>query len=425
MEITDQVFILLIFLFFSAFFSGSETAFRSLSDIRLQHLIDEKRRGISLVKTLKDNNKRLRITILIGNNLANIAASAIATFIAIDMFHSNAVGIAIGVMTLLILVFCEIIPKNIAMIKNERFTILAAPIIKTLQYLLLPVILFLELLTQAIYKPFEKDASPVITEAEIKNVVSLGEEVGEVEQNEKIMIHNIFRFSDMQVKEIMIDRTQAFYIDSSSSIREVTPEIVSKGFSRIPVYEERKDNVIGILYAKDILKAEDKDKNVKEIVRPGMFIPETMFLDDLLREFQKKKIHIAMVADEHGGISGLITIEDLLEEIVGEIYDETDKEQIQIRKINERASVVKGYTEIEKVNEELGLRLSEKEDYETISGFVLSELRRIPREGDTLKVKNLTIKIKKADEKQIIEVEIEKRETSSETDDKDKGLENS
>ncbi|MBW1898270.1 MAG: CBS domain-containing protein, partial [Deltaproteobacteria bacterium] len=185
-------------------------------------------------------------------------------------------------------------------------------------------------------------------------------------------------------------------------------------------YEEKPDHIIGILYAKDILKAVlngESQKKVKGLVRTAMFIPETILLDDLLTEFQKEKVHLALVTDEHGGISGLITIEDILEEIVGEIYDETDNEEIMIRKVDDVKSIVKGETEIEEVNRELQLNLSEKEDYETISGFILSELRFIPEEGEELKTPDAIIRVTKADERRIIEVEIEKTAEESNRDD--------
>jgi len=388
MEIpADQSFILLIFVLLSAFFSGVETAFISLSEIRIQHLIEQDRRGIQLVKDLKHNNERLIITILIGNNLVNIAASSIATSITIQTFQSNAIGIAVGIMTLVILIFGEIIPKNIAMANNEQIAIIAAPVIRVLQYVLFPIIKLLEVFTHFISKPFQDNSEPII------------------------------RFSDLQVNEIMIDRTMMFSVDVVMSLQEVAQEIVNRGYSRIPVYEEKPDRMIGILYSKDVLRAilsENGSNSVKDLIRPAMFIPETMLLDDLLREFQKDKVHIALVADEHGGISGLITIEDLLEEIVGEIYDETDNEQIMIRKISENKSIVRGETEIEAVNEAMQLTLSEKEDYETISGFILAELRHIPEKGEELKIENTVIRVTKADEKRIIEVEIEKREEASE-----------
>jgi len=421
MDIPEQsLFLLLFFLCLSAFFSSVETAFISLSNIRIQHLVEQNKKGIRLVKTLKDNNQRLIITILIGNNVVNIAASSIATSIAIKIFDSNAIGIAVGIMTILILVFGEIIPKNIAMAKNEWLAIASAPVVQFLQIILLPIIKLLEYFTILISSPFEGDNSePIITEEEIKSVVSLGEEIGEVEEDERIMIHNIFRFSDLRADEIMIDRTHVFSIDSDTKISDAAEQIVEKGYSRIPVYEEKPDHIIGILYTKDILRAVlsgESQEKVKGLVRTAMFIPETILLDDLLTEFQKEKVHLALVTDEHGGISGLITIEDILEEIVGDIYDETDNEEIMIRKVDDIKSIVKGETEIEEVNRELHLNLSEKEDYETISGFILSELRFIPEVGEELKTPDAIIRITKADERRIIEVEIEKTAEELNTD---------
>ncbi|KPA18944.1 hemolysin [Candidatus Magnetomorum sp. HK-1] len=420
MDIPDQSFLLLFLIILSAFFSGVETAFVSLSDIRVKHLCEnENKKGILRVKKLKDNSGKLIITILIGNNLVNIAASSIATKVAIDIFQSSGIGISIGIMTLIILIFGEIVPKNIAMAKNELIAVFAAPIIRLLQIILFPLIFFLEKITIFVARPMNnEEAEPLITEAEIKSVVTLGEEIGEIEKDERIMIHNIFRFSELQANEIMTDRTQMFSLDSLSYLKEVADEIVSKGFSRIPVYEDQSDNIKGILYVKDILQlllSKSEDRPLRELIRPAMIIPETMLIDNLLREFKKEKVHIAMVVDEHGGISGLITIEDVLEEIVGDIYDETDKEDERVRVIDDHKSYVKGETEIEEVNRVLNLNLSEEEDYETISGYILSQLRHIPEVGEELSLDNIVIRITQADQQRIIEVEIEKRRTTVES----------
>jgi CBS domain containing-hemolysin-like protein len=413
MDIPDQSFLLLFLIVLSAFFSGVETAFVSLSDIRLKHLCEkENKKSILRVKRLKEKNERLIITILIGNNLVNIAASSIATKVAIDVLDSRGIGIAIGLMTLIILIFGEIVPKNIAMAKNEVIAVFAAPIIQFLQVVLLPAIFFLEKITIFMAKPMNKDmAEPVITEAEIKSVVNLGEEIGEIETDERIMIHNIFRFSELQANEIMTDRTQIFSLDSDAYLNNVSEELVSQGFSRIPVYEDQTDNIKGILYAKDVLQhmlSKGEDRKLRDLIRPAMIIPETMLIDNLLREFKKEKVHIAMVVDEHGGISGLITIEDILEEIVGDIYDETDKDEELIRIVDNNKCFVKGETEIEEVNRVLELNLSEEEDYETISGYILSQLRHIPEVGEELSVNGTVIRITQADQQRIIEVEIER-----------------
>ena len=277
MDIPDQSFLLLLLIALSAFFSGVETAFVSLSDIRLKHLCEqEKKKSIIRVKRLKENSERLIITILIGNNLVNIAASSIATKVAIDIFQSNGIGIAIGAMTLIILIFGEIIPKNIAMAKNEFIAVLAAPLIQLLEIILFPAIFFLEKTTKFVAKPINNEiAEPLITEAEIKSVVNLGEEIGEIEKDERIMIHNIFRFSDLQANEIMTDRTQIFSLDSMSYLKDIAEHIVTNGYSRIPVFEDNSDNIKGILYAKDVLQlllSKDEDRPIKDLIRPAMII---------------------------------------------------------------------------------------------------------------------------------------------------------
>ncbi|MBF0118798.1 MAG: HlyC/CorC family transporter [Desulfobacterales bacterium] len=411
--LTTQAFLFFIFIFLTALFSCIETAFISLSDIKIQHLMDNKIKGIQLVKALKDNSDRLIITILIGTDLVQIAASSLATSIAIDIFESHAIGIAVGVMTVIMLIFGEIIPKSIGMSQNEWITINTAPIIKVLQYILFPVIKLLEwfmILTSTTTR--YDDIDPIITEAEIKSVVNLGEKIGEVEEDERIMIHNIFRFTDLKASDIMVDRMKMFSVNGKESLKNTAPEMIRQGYSRIPVYEGHPDNIIGILYVKDIIPiifSCNYDIPIRDIVRPPMFITESMPIDDLLKEFQKKKIHIALIVDEHGGIAGLVTIEDLLEEIVGDIYDETDGEPVTIKKLSETKSLVRGDTEIEEVNRELNLNLSENEDYYTISGFILHELQRIPKVGVELKIKeDYIIRITKADRKRIIEVEIEK-----------------
>ncbi|MBF0102877.1 MAG: HlyC/CorC family transporter [Desulfobacterales bacterium] len=413
MSTITQSFILFCLILLSAFFSGIETAFISLSEIRINHLMEQNKRGIRLVKQLKDKHKRLITTILIGNNLVNISASSIATKLAIDLFGSHAIGFAVGLMTLSILVFGEIIPKTIAMNHNESIAIAASPIIRMIQYPLYPMIKLMEWVSWLVAKPFSKTyTDPLITEAEIKTALNLGENIGAIEEEERIMIHNVFRFCDMQADDIMIDRTRMFTVNAQNTLNNVVDDINQKGYSRIPVFDGNADNVIGILYAKDILRAVlpcKDDIPIKQLLRPAMFIPQTMLIDDLLRIFQKEKVHMAIVVDEHGGVSGLITIEDLIEEIVGDIYDETDKEQIMIRKIDSTRSIVKGGTEIEKINEELDMNIDEEEDFETISGYILSHIRRIPKEGEEIQIHNHVFKILKADKKRIMEIEIEKK----------------
>jgi putative hemolysin len=407
-----KITMLIISLFLSAFFSGVETAFVSLSRIRLQHLSEKKKKGIDLVKKLRDNNQRLIITVLIGNNIVNIFASAVATAVAIEIFPSNGIGIAVGIMTLLILIFGEITPKTIALAKNEWIAIHSAPILRLMQIIFLPIIMLLEKQTEFLSGPFRGKKRPVITEEEIMSVVNLGKEVGEVKEDEKEMIHNIFRFGDLTAYEVMVPRTQLFSLQEDEKLRDVMEKIIQNGFSRIPVYKDTIDNITGVLFVKDALVALNDSKEeirLKKIIRQPLFVPEQMLLEDVLKKLKKKKTHMALVVDEHGGVSGLITIEDLVEEIVGDIFDETDKQEILIKKITQKRFMVKGETEIETVNHSLGIDVSLTEDYETISGLILHELKHMPEVGEILELKKIKIIVRKVSQQRIQEVEIEKK----------------
>ena len=412
MTLTENAVLLILLICLSAFFSGVETAFTSLSEIRLQHLLEKKTKGAERIAVLFSNKERLIITILIGNNLVNIAASSLATSAAIKLMGSTGVGVAVGIMTLLILVFGEVTPKTIAIAKNEWIATKSARLIRILQiFPFFPIIVFLEWMAVLTSLPIKSSTHPLITEDEIKSVVTLGEEIGEVEEDERIMIHNIFRFSDLEAYQIMTDRTAIFSAPSDYTVAKVAKEVVTRGYSRIPIYENKRDNIVGVLYAKDMLSAlisGREEATLKELARPVMFVPESILLDDLLKQFQKERVHMAMVVDEHGGVGGLITIEDLLEEIVGDIVDETDKEQVMIHKLGKKKALVKGQTEVEEVNQVLHLGISEHEDFETISGFILSKMRRIPEPGEELNLGDAVIRITKADNRHIEEVEIEK-----------------
>jgi CBS domain containing-hemolysin-like protein len=332
MTLAFNIILLIILIILSAFFAGVETAFVSLSEIRIEHLIEKRKKNAELIKKLRGDYDNLIITLLIGNNLVNISASSIATVIAMDLLKSNSISFAIGIMTLIILIFGEITPKTIAMAKNEVIALNTAKIIAVLQFIFYPIAKALQFVTKIISKAFikKRKPKPTITEEEIKSVINLGEQVGEVEEDEKEMIHNIFRFSDIRAYEIMTPKNKMFSLPEDQSIKESLEEINKMGYSRIPIYN--KDNkVTGIVHIKDILKKLDKNKEnikLKKIKRDILFITKDIEIDELLRKFQKSKSHIAILLDEYGESAGLITIEDLLEEIVGEIYDESDEKEI-------------------------------------------------------------------------------------------------
>lgn len=405
-----EIITLIVLLILSGFFSGVETAFISLGRVRLRRMIEEDRKNAELIKKLKDDPHKLISTLLIGNNLVNIAASAFATSIAIKLYGDAGIGIATGVMTFAVLVFGEITPKTIAMSNSEKICAFAAPLIYFLGKLLKPVIWLSDLLTKKLTSIFGKEnKGPMITEEEIKSFVSIGEEIGSIEKDEKEMIHNIFEMNDTEIKEIMVPKINILYVKSDKKIREVLDDIIKSGHSRVPVYNESEENFVGVIYTQDIMKEISKSRfssTVGSIMRKAYFVPETKKADSLLQEFQRKKIHIAMVVNEYGEVTGLITLEDVLEEIVGEIYDETDEVKIMIKKTEENVFEMDGETTILELREKTGLKIRQSKDYNTICGYLLNRLSRIPNNGEKLEFKRFDIKINQVKNNRIVNLEL-------------------
>ena len=403
---------LAIMVVLSGFFSMSETAFVSLSHLRIRHLIEKKVKRANLVSNLKDNMHKLIIAILIGNNIVNIAASAIATTIALEFSQSWGVSIATGVMTLLILIFGEVTPKSLAIMHSEKICLKIAPFMKFLMIILMPFIFMLDLISKKITKREEHENGPEITEEEVKSIIRMGEEVGSIEKEEEEMIHNIFKFNDIAAVEVMTPRPDVFYLDANKKISDVLEVILEKKFSRIPVYENKMENLVGLVHIRTILQSvfdKNLDKKLKDIMLPIHMVPESNKIDDVLEEFQNKKIQLAVVIDEYGGVAGIITVEDLIEEIVGEIYDEKDIKMPIVRKINKITAIVRGSARIDEINKQLNTRFKEKESYDTISGMIMDKLERIPKVGDSVTFRGYEITVEKATKKRVIEVKIKKK----------------
>jgi len=329
---TDQVLTLLLLIILSGFFSSAETALFSISKTRAVHVSKDGKKTSRLIKKMKTDPHTLLTTILIGNNLVNVAAAALATTLAIKAFPNFAVGIATGGMTFLILVFGEVFPKSIATRNNLLIARIAIYPVYWLSLIFFPVIKFLNFipwLTGRIKTP------STITEEELITFVEVVEEEGKIKEEEKELIHNIFEFDDTNASEIMTPRADMFVVDADIPLN--TKEIIDSGFSRIPVIKDSIDQVIGILNIKDLfmhIAKGEPQMDARKIMRTPYFIPENKKLDTLLHQFKNTKNHMAIVVDEHGGVSGLITLEDALEEIVGEIEDETDKDEKHIILLN-------------------------------------------------------------------------------------------
>ena len=419
------VILLIILISLSAFFSASETALTAFNRAKLKEVGDKNHKKAELLKGWLKGPNEMLTTLLIGNNVVNILSSSIATLIAITLWGSNpkAVAIATGGMTILLLIFGEITPKIVAKAYSTHISMAVVQLVNFLSRILLPITRILMFISKVIAKIFGvkiDNIALIITEEEIKSVVSVGEEEGVIEEEEKRMIHSIFEFTDTTVKEVMIPRTTVFAIEATKTLEEVWDTVLANGYSRIPVYDGRIDNVIGVFYIKDlfnIIREGNLNIQIKNFIREAYFVPETKGLVEMLEEFKKKQIHMAIVLDEYGGTAGIITIEDLIEEIVGDINDEFDNEHDkEIKKVAENKYIVDALLDIEYINEEIGIKLPTSEEYESLGGYIYSALGRVPLEKDSIFNEDNTVEIKvlQVDNKRIVKALIIKREVNDE-----------
>lgn len=405
----DEAVLLIVLLILSGFFSSSETALFSISKTKARHLAKSGDKAFALINKMKEDPHNLLTTILIGNNLANVAAAALATSISIGLFSNYAIGLATAVMTFLILAFGEVLPKSIATRNNiiiARITIFP---IYWLSFLFFPILIFLNFIPKLTGK-IKK--SPGMTEEELMTFVEAVEEEGEIKEQEKELIHNIFEFDDTKTSEIMTPRADMFVIDADEPVQ--IEQIIKSGYSRIPVIEGDTDHVVGILHLKDLFMHRinsDTQIQVRKIMDQPYFVPENKKLDRLLHQFQKRKRHLAIVIDEHGGVAGLITLEDALEEIVGEIRDETDKDESLIVETEKGAWLVLGKTEIDEINEHLEMDIPDTNEYDTFSGYFLDQIGKIPKEKESITSGDFCITVNKMEGLRIKELFVRKKST--------------
>lgn len=404
-----EIILLLIFLVFSAFFSGAETALVSISMAKVRTLAKEKKLGSATLLRLKENPKTLLSTILIGNNLANIAAASITTVVMIDLFGSKGIGIATGVLTLVILVFGEITPKNLAHTYNIRLALLMSGPIYVISKIFYPATYVLNKLTTMIIKLSGGKKAPSVTEEELKTMITMGVEEGEVEKKEREIIEKVFQLNDITAEEVMTPRTGMFCLDADTTLKKALKTLTKIPYSRIPLIRRSKDNVVGILYVKEVLKFLEKGRvnvKLKTLAKEPYFVPENILLNQLFKQFQDKQIHMAIVVDEFGGVAGVVTLEDLLEELVGEIIDETDITAHVIMRLDKDNIMVDGQTELKDINKFFNIKLPGKES-QTIGKLILNRIKKIPKKGDELKIdKRILIKIEEATKKTISKVKV-------------------
>jgi putative hemolysin len=393
---------LFICLLLSAFFSSSETAFISLERFRIQHMIETKKKGAKQVSRMLERPDRFLSTILLGNNLVNTAAAALATILAVSLWgQDTGVVIATFGMAIILLIFAETLPKTFANRHAERLALLFVRPIEFIALVFSPVVIALSWLASGLTKLIGGTPVPssLISEEEIRTMITVGHKEGTVEEAEADMLHAVFEFGDRPVSEALVPRPEVVGIEKGTTLAEFMAIYSQSPISRFPVYEDNMDNVVGVLSIKDVLMAQAKkgiteDSPIDELIRPAYFTPETKPIGELFAEMRDKNYRMAIVVDEYGGTAGIVSLSRLMEEIVGPVGDELAEAEKEYEPINEYTFQVDGGMRIEEVNEELGLQLPEG-DYETVAGFVLHLLGRIPRQGQQLKYKGLKMVITK------------------------------
>lgn len=420
MGASPLLFGLLIFLVCcSAFFSASETALTSLSKIRLRNMVEENVKNADLIAKLVDDPNRLLSSILVGNNLVNNGASALTTALAIQMFGGDAesgAGIATIVVTIVILIFGEITPKTVAAQKAEKIALLVCRLISICIIIFRPIVAVLNIVTGNLSKLFgckPGEKVPLITAAELKTMVNVSHEEGVLELDERTMINNVFDFGDSKAKDVMTPRTDILAVPLDVEYQEYVRLVKEEGFSRMPVYGEDLDDIVGILYVKDVFFLDEEEFSAEKFMREPLFTYESKPIAELLTEMKTSHLAVAVVLDEYGGTSGLVTMEDMVEEIVGEIEDEYDDDDEEIEIIKENEFVVDGSTRLEDLNEMVGTELF-SEEVDTIAGYILVKLGNFPKEGQEIETDGLKIVVEEMDKRRIEKVHVYKIEETEE-----------
>lgn len=402
-----QLISLLVLIILSGFFSSAETAFSTVNRVRMRTLEDEGNRRAAKVNKILESYSKMLSTVLIGNNIVNLSTSALTTTIALRF--GIPVAVATGVLTLVILLVGEIVPKTWAMLASEKIALTYCGIIYSLMQIMTPVIYVVDKMSNGILRLLHIDPSKKITtmtEAELRTYVDVSHESGVIESEEKEMIYNVFDFSDALAKDIMVPRVNMVTVDVDATFEEVLSTFRDSMYTRFPVYQDDKDNIIGLINIKDFILTEDEEHfNVRSILRDAHFTYEYKKVADLLYELREKTTSVTFVLNEYGATVGMITLEDLLEEIVGEIRDEYDEDEEEyIQQLDERVYLVEGSMKLDDINDELGTELS-SEDYDSIGGIIIESLDRLPEDGEEVNLENgICLKVQGIEQNRIVKV---------------------
>jgi CBS domain containing-hemolysin-like protein len=406
---------IVLLLLFAAFMAMAETSISRMSKVRAHHLVDQKRGGADrLLRIVNDPAPFLNIVLLL-TLISHVTGTALAAGLAISKFGASGEAVAAAIMTLLIFIFAEVGPKTFSVVHTERAALLMARPVYLLGRVLQPVGKLLIFIANAIISPLPGRTlpkGPFVTEEEIRHMVDVAEEEESIEEGERELIHSVFEFGDSIVREVMVPRPDMVTARADASLGEVLENIIEAGYSRIPIYEGDIDNIVGVLYAKDVLKRVHESESNEEIkvsglARAPLFVPELKKLAELLKEMQEQRVHMAIVIDEYGGTAGLVTIEDLIEEIVGEIVDEYDQEEPLVEPIDESTIRVDAKMSIDEVNELLGVELPD-EEWDTVGGLLFGLMGRVPLQGETVTFDSLEFRTERVTGRRIQKVVITK-----------------
>ncbi len=408
-----MVIILALLICASAFFSATETAYTSVNKIRIKNMAVEGNKKAEKTLKILDRFDALLSTLLIGNNIVNITSASIATVIFTNWLGGDkGVTVSTIVMTLLVLVFGEITPKSLAKEMPEKFAMAAVPIVKVLMVVLTPFNIIFGAWKKLLGKVVHIGKKQSMTEEELMTMIDEVEQEGVLDQNESDLLRSAIEFNDVNVEEILTHRVDMIAIDAEDSIEEILEAFRDHPYSRLPVYRETVDNIVGILHEQDFMMMLHEGKqSIMDAVQPALFVQESMKISDLLRVLQKDNVHMAIVLDEFGGTTGIVTMEDILEELVGEIYDEHDtKEENLFNWVDENTCIVNGNADLDDLFEEMKFQ-EDPDAYEsnTISGWVMEKLDRLPQEGDSFVFENYDVQVTKMEERRVMEIRIQRK----------------
>ena len=419
-----QIVIIVFCIIMSAYFSATETAFSTFNRIRVKNLAEKGNKKALLVLKLSDKYDTLLSTILIGNNLVNILASSLATLLFIRLVQDNDIGSLLStvVLTLVILIFGEISPKTVAKKLPESFAMFSAPFINIILIILFPLTVLFKGLQKLLGMIFKSSDDQGMTEEELISIIEEAEEEGDFDKEESTLIKSAIEFGDLEVGDIFTPRIDITAISKDATYEEIKSVFNESGYSRIPVYEGDLDNVIGILNYKDFFASSFEDGNdITEITKSVMYVTKTQKINDLLKDLQKKQCHIAIVTDEYGSTAGLVSLEDILEEIVGDIWDEHDEIVEEIKEVGEGEYIVSGKANIDKFFDELDIEEDEELDALTVNGWAMNELGKIPEVGDVFEANGLSVEVLEMDGRRIENLHVtDVREDEADEDEKHK-----